>query len=657
MSTHLPVSEPSAVLAYVGDLVSRRRRLVGQLVVLHVLATVAGLAAPALIGGLVEAVRSGTTTAYVDRTVLLLLVALTAQTVLTRAARYRGFVFGELTLAELREGFVQDSLDMPLGAVETAGSGELVTRTTRDVDALQWTAQRSLPEAVVATLQTALTVGAALVVGGWWVALPLALGLPALVATVRWYLARARDGYLREHESWTFIASSLAETVDGARTVEALRLEDRRLRRIARDVASSYAAERYTLWLRTGFFPVFEATVHAVPTAATVLVGGWLYVGGHVDLGQVTAATLYVQMLADPMDRLMSVLDELQTGSVSLARLLGVREVPQDRVVTGRAPACDKIDATDVRFAYDGERDVLHGLSLDLRVGERLAVVGPSGAGKSTLGRLLAGIHPPRTGSVTVGDVGLTELDLPSLRRRVALVTQENHVFAGTLRDNVARSPTPRRSPTTRCGAPWPPSTPRTGPPRSPTGSTPASAPVGAGSARPRCSRSRSRGWCWSTRTPSCSTRRPRWSTRARRATSSARWPRCWRAAPSSRSRTGCSAPTTPTASPSSRTGWSPRSAPTTSWSPATGPTPPSGAPGRPDGRGRSGSLDHRPAPPVAWLGSSGDRRDRTDPPRGTPRAGSRGPRGDARPGRDDGAAAGPRGRPADADGPCGPGA
>jgi ABC-type multidrug transport system fused ATPase/permease subunit len=438
MSTHLPVSEPSAVRAYVGDLVSRRRRLVGQLVVLHVLATVAGLAAPALIGGLVEAVRSGTTTAYVDRTVLLLLVALTAQTVLTRAARYRGFVFGELTLAELREGFVQDSLEMPLGAVEAAGSGELVTRTTRDVDALQWTAQRSLPEAVVATLQTALTVGAALVVGGWWVALPLALGLPALVATVRWYLARARDGYLREHESWTFIASSLAETVDGARTVEALRLEDRRLRQIARDVASSYAAERYTLWLRTWFFPVFEATVHAVPTAATVLVGGWLYVGGHVDLGQVTAATLYVQMLADPMDRLMSVLDELQTGSVSLARLLGVREVPQDRVVTGRAPACDKIDATDVRFAYDGERDVLHGLSLDLRVGERLAVVGPSGAGKSTLGRLLAGIHPPRTGSVTVGDVGLTELDLPSLRRRVALVTQENHVFAGTLRDNVA---------------------------------------------------------------------------------------------------------------------------------------------------------------------------------------------------------------------------
>jgi ABC-type multidrug transport system fused ATPase/permease subunit len=439
MSTaHLPVSEPSAVHAYVRALVSRRRRLVTQLVVLHVLATVAGLAAPALLGGLVEAVRDGTTTSYVDRTVLLLLGALVAQTLLTRAARYRGFVFGELTLAELREGFVHDSLAMPLGAVERAGSGALVTRTTRDVDALQRTAQRSLPETVVATLQTVLTVGAAFVIGGWWVAIPLAIGLPALVASVRWYLSRARDGYLREHESWTHIASSLAETVDGARTVEALRLERRRLDRINGDVASSYAAERYTLWLRTWFFPVFEVTVHAIPTAATVLVGGWLYLQGQVDLGQVTAATLYVQMLADPMDRLMSVLDELQTGSVSLARLLGVRDVPEDRVVTGRTPASDKVDAEDVRFAYDGDRDVLHGLSLDLRVGERLAVVGPSGAGKSTLGRLLAGIHPPRLGSVTVGEVGLTELPLATLRGQVALVTQENHVFAGTLRDNVA---------------------------------------------------------------------------------------------------------------------------------------------------------------------------------------------------------------------------
>ena len=70
-------------------------------------------------------------------------------------------------------------------------------------------------------------------------------------------------------------------------------------------------------------------------------------------------------------------------------------------------------------------------------------MVGPSGAGKSTLGRLLAGIHPPRTGSVTVGGVGLTELPLGDLRGHVALVTQEHHVFVGTIRENLALAAPP----------------------------------------------------------------------------------------------------------------------------------------------------------------------------------------------------------------------
>ena len=80
---------------------------------------------------------------------------------------------------------------------------------------------------------------------------------------------------------------------------------------------------------------------------------------------------------------------------------------------------------------------MLHGIELDLQPGERIAVVGPSGAGKSTLGRLLAGIHPPRTGSVEVGGVPLVDLELDTLRREVALVTQEQHVFVGTVAENL----------------------------------------------------------------------------------------------------------------------------------------------------------------------------------------------------------------------------
>ena len=436
MSELLPVATTGQVVAYVGSLVRRHPRMVLGTFALHASAALAALAGPRLLGDLVQAVQDGTTVAHVDRIVLLLAAFLLVQTVLTRYARYLSSVLGEQVLAQMREDFVSDVLELPVGTVESAGSGDLLTRTSRDVDQLNWSVRWALPEWSIAVITATFTFVAAVLVG-WWVALPCLLGVPPLVIGLRWYLRRAKDGYLRENASYTTINSTLTETVEGARTVEALGLGPERRRRIDRDIAGSYAAERYTLFLRTVFFPSVEVA-YLIPTVATLLFGGWLYIQGTVSLGDVTAATLYVQMLVDPVDRIVSILDELQVGAASMARLLGVAHVPADRQATGRVPDGDRLQADDVRFSYVEGRDVLHGVDLDIGVGERIAMVGPSGAGKSTLGRLLAGIHPPRTGSVTVGGVGLTELPLRDLRRQVALVTQEHHVFVGTLRDNLA---------------------------------------------------------------------------------------------------------------------------------------------------------------------------------------------------------------------------
>lgn len=441
MSTSLPIAGPGAMRSYVGVLVRRHPRLVWGAVALHVCAAVAALAAPRLLGGLVEAVETGTTLGHVDRVIALLAGALVLQTVLTRYARYVSQVLGEQVLAELREDFVGNALALPVGVVESAGSGDLLTRTSRDVEQLGWSVRWALPEWTIAVITAVLTFAAAVSVG-WWVALPCVLGVPPLVIGLRWYLARAKDGYLRESASYSTINASLTETVEGARTVEALGLGQERIDTIDGDIKESYLAERYTLFLRTVFFPAMEVS-YLIPTVATLLFGGYLYTQGQVSLGDVTAATLYVQMLIDPVDRIVSILDELQMGAASLSRLLGVAQVPDDRQVSGAEPDGEHLAAEDVRFSYVEGRDVLHGIDLDVGVGERIAMVGPSGAGKSTLGRLLAGIHPPRTGSVTVGGVGLVELPLDDLRGHVALVTQEHHVFVGTLRENLALAAPP----------------------------------------------------------------------------------------------------------------------------------------------------------------------------------------------------------------------
>ena len=166
----------------------------------------------------------------------------------------------------------------------------------------------ALPEWTIAVVSAVLTFAAALSVG-WWVALPCLLGVPALVIGLRWYLARAKDGYLRESASYSVINATLTETVEGARTVEALGIGEERIGQIDDDIKESYDAEKYTLFLRTVFFPNMEIA-YLIPTVLTLVFGGWLYTQGSVSLGDVTAATLYVQMLIDPVDRIVSILDE-----------------------------------------------------------------------------------------------------------------------------------------------------------------------------------------------------------------------------------------------------------------------------------------------------------------------------------------------------------
>jgi ABC-type multidrug transport system fused ATPase/permease subunit len=431
----LPVSSTKEVRQYARGLLKRHPRELGIALALHALAAATGLAMPWLIGQLVDAIQKGTTTATVDKVALAIAGFVAVQSVLTRYAKLSSAKLGERVLAELREDFVDRTLAIPLSTVESAGTGDLLTRTSRDVDALSNSVRRAAPEVLIAVVTVLFALGALVIVGPL-LALPCLLGVPILWFGTKWYLKRAPAGYLRESAAYSDLTDGLAETVESARSVEALGVQQIRRLRTDADIRRSFAAERYTLSLRTVYFPMMEFG-YLVPVVATLLIGGWYYRNGWADLAQVTAATLYVQQLIDPVDRLLSWLDELQVGQASLARLLGVSNVPDDRTASGEQPRGDRLEATDVRFSYVEGRDVLHGVSLSVAPGERLAMVGPSGAGKSTLGRLLAGIHGPRTGRVSVGGVPLVDLPLDGLRRQVALVTQEHHVFLGTLRENV----------------------------------------------------------------------------------------------------------------------------------------------------------------------------------------------------------------------------
>jgi ABC-type multidrug transport system fused ATPase/permease subunit len=434
-STTLPVSGPAQVRRYAVELAERHRATLAAVVALNSVAAVAGVVGPQILGRLVQDLGAGLTVQDVNKAALIFVVALIVQTVFTGWSRMRAAVFGETVLADLRTDFLERAVALPPGAVERAGTGDLVTRATTDVDRLAFAVRRAVPEIVI-SLGTAVLIGVALVLTSWELALAWLLAVPPILVTTRWYFRRAPSAYREEMAAYAEVNARIAETVDAGRTVEAYRLGADRVRRTDDGIRWWIGWERYTLWLRTVWFPSVE-TAYVLPLAAVLALGGWLYLDGQVNLGQVTAAVLYTQMLIEPVDLILMWYDELQVGQASLARLLGVREVPQREVDDTLEPPSAELAARDVRYAYREGRDVLHGVDLDVAPGSRVAIVGPSGAGKSTLGRLLAGIHPPRTGSVQMGGVALAGLATETVRRHVALVTQEHHVFVGTLRDNV----------------------------------------------------------------------------------------------------------------------------------------------------------------------------------------------------------------------------
>ncbi|MEW1859606.1 ABC transporter ATP-binding protein [Streptomyces sp. NPDC088194] len=434
-SITLPVGSPATVRGYVRELARRHRGAFAVLLGVNTVAVVASMIGPFLLGDLVQDLADGHRDIHLTRTVCLFLAALAVQACFVRMVRLRGAVLGERMLADLREDFLVRSVSLPPGVLERAGTGDLLSRITTDIDRLSEAMREAVPQLAIAVVWALLLLGA-LAVTAPPLALAVLVGLPLLIVGCRWYFRRAPAAYRAEVASYAAVAAALAETVDAGRTIEAHSLGERREELSRTRLRNWVGWSRYTLWLRSVLFPAITMT-HVLILTSVLMIGGGFALHGWLAVGALTTGAMYAQMLVDPIGLMLRWYDELQTAQASLARLVGVREVAVDEGDGALTPDGRTMTADRVRFGYVEGTDVLHDVSLNVPPGTRLALVGPSGAGKSTLGRLLAGLYAPRTGEVTLGGAALARMPAERVREHVALVNQEHHVFVGTLRDNL----------------------------------------------------------------------------------------------------------------------------------------------------------------------------------------------------------------------------
>lgn len=423
----LPVADGQETARELWRLSRGHRLRLAAVGALGIISTAIDLIPPVAIGYLVDRVHTGTAdlgTVLTITAVMALSAAIGASgTAITIAFASRIY---HTILAALREGLVSRAMKLPQHLVERAGTGDLISRSSDDVTAIADAAPTVIPALTVTAFTITVSLGG-LAALEWPYAAAFVVVLPIYALVMRWYLRTGPQVYRAEREAMSGRAQQILESQRGYATVLGFGLAEQRHRTV---MATSWRGATRALRART-VQSMLNTRLNLAEclSLATVLVVGFVLIdNGTSTVGAATTAMLLVLRLLGPINQLLFVVDTLQSALASLNRMIGVVTLPNppDEADTSTTPAdtATAVRLRDVAFQYgDGPR-VLHDITLDIPAGQHVAVVGPSGAGKTTLAAVIAGLHPPDTGTVT----------RPG---RTVVISQETHVFAGTLRENL----------------------------------------------------------------------------------------------------------------------------------------------------------------------------------------------------------------------------
>jgi ABC-type multidrug transport system fused ATPase/permease subunit len=398
----------------------------------------AGVLIPYLIGHTIDEIRSGSVDLW------LLAGAVAAAGVLRLAFSVsRRLVAGRVSLGveyDLRNRMYEHLHSLELGFFDSQQTGQLMSRATVDLQSVRF----FLGYGLIFILQSALTI---LIAAGVMLAVAPALAavalapMPFVIWTSFRYGRRNRPASQEVQQRIAELTADAEENIGGVRVVKAFAQEERQLRRFRHTVKRVFDQSMVSTRLRA-FYSPFIGFLPQLGLAAVLFVGGRQAIRNEISIGEFVAFYGYVLMLTSPMRMLGIALGMAQRAVASGQRVFELLDREPRLTAPPGAPALPpgdgRVELRDVRFEYDGTEPVLRGVDLEVEAGRTVALVGPTGSGKTTLVMLIPRLYDVTRGAVLVDGVDVRTVDPASLRREVAVVSDDAFLFSASLRDNIA---------------------------------------------------------------------------------------------------------------------------------------------------------------------------------------------------------------------------
>src|SRR4051794_14642763 len=398
----------------------------------------AGVLIPYLVGRTVDEIRHGGSNLWP-----LALTVVAASVLRLSFSVVRRLVAGRVSLGveyDLRNRMYGHLQSLELAFFDGQQTGQLMSRSTVDLQAVRF----FLGYGLIFMAQSALTI---LIAAGVMLAVNASLAAVALAPTpfVIWvasrYGRRNRPASQEVQQRIAELTAEAEENVSGIRVVKAFARERRQLQRFDHAVRRVFDQSMVSSRLRAFYSPLI-GFLPQLGLAGLLFVGGRQAVAGTISIGDFVAFYGYVLMLTSPMRMLGVALGMAQRAVASGARVFEILDrEPQLVAPPNAAPLPDgggRVELRDVSFAYDGGEPVVRDINLDVAPGRTVALVGPTGSGKSTLVLLIPRLYDVTEGSVRVEGVDVRSLDPASLRREVAVVSEDAFLFSASLRENIA---------------------------------------------------------------------------------------------------------------------------------------------------------------------------------------------------------------------------